>query len=177
VRSLIFLALFLPISVSAQSSSRGRNGAGARSPLTSGIGSPPQLIVAPDVPMLDSLPQAIRVGWTVYVSAMVPLDSAGRLVGGTDLGAQTRQALANLASVMRSAHGVAGDVIRLTVYVRDLTPDKVATVRQAVLAGLDRTAPPALTIVGVNALADPAMLVTLDATGQLRSEYPDRTRH
>ena len=77
---------------------------------------------------------------------------------------------------MRAARGVPGDVVRATVYVRDLTPEKVATIRQAVLDGLDRASPPALTIVGVSALAEPGIDVTIDAIGQLRSEFPDRSR-
>jgi 2-iminobutanoate/2-iminopropanoate deaminase len=107
---------------------------------------------------------------------MVPLDSAGHLVGSRDLAAQTHQVVRNLASVMRAAHGVPGDVVRATIYIRDLTADKVAVVRDAVLDGLDRAAPPALTVVGVSSFAEPGIEVMIDATGQLRSEFPDRNR-
>ena len=52
---------------------------------------PPQQVIAPEVPVLEGLPHAVKIGMTVYVSALAPLDSAGRLVGGSDLAAQTRQ--------------------------------------------------------------------------------------
>ena len=66
--------------------------------------------------------------------------------------------------------------MQATVYVRDLTPDKVAIVRRVVLDGLDRASPPALTVVGVSAFAEPGIEVMVDAIGQLRSEFPDRSR-
>ena len=107
---------------------------------------------------------------------MVPLDSAGHLVGAGDFASQARQAVRNLGSVMRAARGVPGDVVRATIYIRDLTADKVAAARDAVLDGLDRATPPALTVVGVNSFAEPGIEVMVDATGQLRSEFPDRSR-
>jgi enamine deaminase RidA (YjgF/YER057c/UK114 family) len=66
--------------------------------------------------------------------------------------------------------------VRATVYLRNLTPEKVAIVRDAILDELDRASPPALTVVGVSAFAEPGIEVTIDATAQLRSEFPDRTR-
>ena len=136
----------------------------------------PQQIIAPDVPVLEGLPHAVRIGYTVYVSAMVPLDSTGTLIGAGDLAVQTRQVLANPGAVMRAARGVPGDVVRATVYVRDLTPAKVAVIRREVLEGRDHAAPPALTVVGVSAFAEPGIEVMIEATGQLRSDYPDKSR-
>jgi 2-iminobutanoate/2-iminopropanoate deaminase len=133
-------------------------------------------VVAPSVPVLEGLPQAVRIGLTVYISGMVPVDSAGRLVGPGDLGIQTRQALANLLAVVRAARGVPGDVVKINIYVRDVSPAAVASVRSAVVEGLDPGSPPAITIVGVSALPEPAMRVMLDGVAQLRSEFPDRTR-
>ena len=133
-------------------------------------------IVAPSVPVLEGLPQAVRIGLTVYVAGMVPVDSAGRLVGQGDVAAQTRQAIANLVAVVRAARGVPGDVVKINIYVKDVSPEAVASVRAAVLEGLDKGAPPAITIIGVAALPEPAMRVMLDGVAQLRSEFPDRTR-
>ncbi len=173
MRNTLVLALLLPALASAQSGRGGRGGP----PMAGGMATgAPQQIIATDVPVLEGLPHAVKIGFTVYVSAMVPLDSTGTLIGAGNLTAQTRQVLANLGSVMRAAHGVPGDVVRATVYVRDLTPDKVATVRKEVLDALDRSAPPALTIVGVSAFAEPGIEVMVEATGQLRSEFPDKSR-
>ena len=69
-----------------------------------------------------------------------------------------------------------GDIIQMTAYVRDLTPEAAESVRATILEMGDATAPLALTIVGVDALAETAMRVMLVGTAQLRSEFPDRTR-
>ncbi|HEX3926541.1 MAG TPA: RidA family protein [Gemmatimonadales bacterium] len=174
MRYAILLFLAFPATALAQRNG-GRNGTPVPGLAGQG-GNAPEAIVAPNVPMLAGLPHAVKVGFTVYVSAMVPVDSAGNLVGAGDLAAQARQALANLSSVMTAAHGVPGDVVRLTIYIKDLSAADVATVRGIVLDGLDRAVPPALTVVGVAALAEPGMRVMLDATAQLRSVFPDRSR-
>lgn len=138
--------------------------------------STPERIVAPGVPSLEGIPQAVRVGFTVYVSGMVPVDSAGSIVGNGDLVAQTRQLLVNLDAVVKAARGVPGDVVKVTLYLKDATPETISTARATLLEGLDKLTPPALTVVGVAALPEPSMRVMLDATAVLRSEYPDRTR-
>ncbi|MES2304937.1 MAG: RidA family protein [Gemmatimonadota bacterium] len=140
------------------------------------VSSAPTRITAPGVPSLEGIPQAVRVGFTVYVSGMVPVDSAGNIIGSGDLAAQTRQLLVNLDAVVRAAHGVPGDVVKVTLYLKDATPETISTARAALLDGLDKLTPPALTVVGVAALPEPSMRVMLDATAVLRSEYPDRTR-
>jgi 2-iminobutanoate/2-iminopropanoate deaminase len=175
MRPALFLALMLPALAHAQSN---RGGGRGTPPMAGGMTptGAPQQIIAPSVPVLEGLPHAVKVGFTVYVSAMVPLDSTGKLIGAGSLAVQTRQVLANLGSVMIAARGVPGDVVRATVYIRDLTPEKVATVRKEVLDALDRAAPPALTIVGVSAFAEPGIEVMIEATGQLRSEFPDKSR-
>ncbi|MDX2262000.1 MAG: RidA family protein [Gemmatimonadales bacterium] len=135
----------------------------------------PQRINAPDVPVLTGVPHAVRIGLTVFVSGMVPVDAAGRVVGET-VESQVRQAMTNFLAVITAARGVPGDIIQMTAYVRDLTPEAAESVRATILEMGDATAPLALTIVGVDALAEPAMRVMLVGTAQLRSEFPDRTR-
>lgn len=93
-------------------------------------------VVAPNVPVLEGLPQAVRIGLTVYISGMVPVDSAGRLVGPGDLAAQTRQALVNLVAVVRAARGVPGDIVKVNIYVKDVSPAADIVVAE-VVAGDD----------------------------------------
>lgn len=136
----------------------------------------PERITSPSVPVLEGIPHAVRVGLVVYVSGMVPVDSAGQIIGAGDLIAQTRQVVANLRAVMRTARGVPGDVVKVTVYLKDATPGAVDTVRATMLENLDQLTLPAVTIVGVTSLPEPAMRVMIDATAHLRSEFPDRAR-
>ncbi len=135
----------------------------------------PQRITAPDVPELNGMPHAVRAGLSVQISGMVPVNAQGQLVG-TTLDAQVGQAMRNFLSVVSAARGVSGDVVRITAYVRDLTPEAVETIRAAVLAATDPNAPPTLTVVGVAALPESGMLVMLEGSAILRSEFPDRTR-
>lgn len=135
----------------------------------------PQRITAPEVPTLTGVPHAVRLGLTVFVSAQVPVDATGRVVGET-LGDQTRAAMTNFLAVITAARGVPGDIVQMTAYVRDLTPEGAESVRAAILELGDASAPLALTIVGVSALPEPGMRVMLAGTAQLRSEFPDRTR-
>ncbi len=135
----------------------------------------PQRITAPDVPTLGTMPHAVRSGLSVVISGMVPVNAQGQLVG-TTLPDQTRQALRNFLAVVAAARGLPGDVVRVTAYVRDLSPEAVETIRAQLVEATDRTAPPILTVVGVAQLPEPGMLVMLEGTAQLRSEYPDRDR-
>lgn len=170
---LLSLSLVLTASVACGPSTAQMPPAAARGITPSAT---PEAVIAPTVPVLVGVPQAVRVGLTVYLSGMVPVDSAGRLIGAGDLTAQTRQALVNLVAVVRAAGGVPGDIVKLTAYVKGLDPASIAAVRAAVLDGLDRGSPPALTVVGVTELPEPTMRVMLDGVAQLRSEFPDRTR-
>lgn len=135
----------------------------------------PERVRAPQVPALEGVPQAVKVGLTVYLSGMVPVDSVGRVVG-TSVAAQATRAAENLAAVVAAARGVPGDVVHVTIYLRDLTPADVSAARRAVLAALDPDTPPAITVVGVSQLPEPSMQVMLDGVAQLRSEFPDRDR-
>src|SRR5262245_49847890 len=62
---------------------------------------------------LDGFTHAVKVGFTIYVSGEVALDSAGQLVGAGDLRAQARQAFANLAFVLKIAGATPADVVKI----------------------------------------------------------------
>ena len=65
--------------------------------------------------------QAIKVGSTVYMSGQVPLNpETGVLVTG-NLDAELRQIFRNLTAVANAAGGSLSDVVRLGVYLTDLS--------------------------------------------------------
>jgi reactive intermediate/imine deaminase len=65
--------------------------------------------------------QAVRSGQTVYLSGQIPLDPAtGELVGG-DISAQTRRVFDNLKAVCEAAGGSLDGVVRVGIYVMDLS--------------------------------------------------------
>ncbi|MEP6474650.1 MAG: RidA family protein [Gemmatimonadota bacterium] len=138
--------------------------------------SPPIPIVPGKVARIEGFSTAMKVGSTVYISGQVALDSLGGLVGGTDLSAQAVQALANLATVVRSAQGVPADVVKLTFYVVHWTPSDLKILQDASAAWFPATSAPAVTIVGVTTLPREDLLVAVDGVAMLRGELPDRTR-
>lgn len=110
--------------------------------------------------------QVVRVGRTLYIASQLPLDSAGNLVGGDDLGVQAKQALANLSAVLRGAHADVGQVVSLTIYVVNYRPSDLATIRDAA-AGLSPSwSASVVTVLGVQALAREGARIAVAATAQ-----------
>lgn len=64
--------------------------------------------------------QAIRAGGFIYASGQIPLDpESGAVVpGGID--AQARRALMNLQAVLAAAGAQLGDVVKTTIFIRDM---------------------------------------------------------
>jgi enamine deaminase RidA (YjgF/YER057c/UK114 family) len=101
---------------------------------------------------------------TLYVSGQTAWDSQKRLVGGSDLEKQARQAFANLRAVVEAAGATLADVVSLRVYVVDYRPDKAASVASAFKDAFAGELKPACTWVGVAALADAGFLIEVEAT-------------
>jgi 2-iminobutanoate/2-iminopropanoate deaminase len=107
---------------------------------------------------------AVRAGDLLFVSGFVPVDREGRLVGGDDVVAQTRQVFANLAAVLAAAGATFADVVKVTVYLTDIEDRaRINPVRQEVF----RDTRPASTLVEVSALATPGARVEIDAVALL----------
>ncbi len=107
---------------------------------------------------------AVRAGDLLFVSGFVPVDGDGRLVGGDDVVAQTRQVFANLAAVLAAAGATFADVVKVTVYLTDIEDRaRINPVRQDIF----RDTRPASTLVEVSALATPGAKVEIDAVALL----------
>ncbi len=81
-----------------------------------------QIIQTADAPKaIGTYSQAVRAGDTVYVSGQIPLDPAtGQLVSG-DIDAEIRRVFDNLKAIAQAAGGSLADVVKLTVFLTDLT--------------------------------------------------------
>ncbi|MFF0258893.1 RidA family protein [Streptomyces microflavus] len=106
----------------------------------------------------------------VFIAGQVAWDAGGTTVGAGDLAAQVEQCYLNIATALAGAGGSFDDVAKLTVYVVDWTPDKMAqflegAARAAAKLGL--TPVPPGTLVGVAALDVPEHLVEIEATAVL----------
>ncbi len=63
---------------------------------------------------------AVRSGDLLFVSGVVAVDRDGRLVGGHDVVAQTRQVFENMRAVLSAAGCGFGDVVKVTVFLTDV---------------------------------------------------------
>ena len=105
--------------------------------------------------------RAVRVGDWVHVSGTTATGSDGQIVGYGDAGAQTRQALANIAQALERAGASLADVIRTRMFVTNIARDWEVVGRAH--GEVFRTIRPVTSMVEVNALIDPNMLVEIEA--------------
>ena len=93
--------------------------------------------------------QAVRAGDTVYISGQIPLDPAtGVLVSG-DIEAEIRRVFDNLRAIAEAAGGSLANVVKLSVFLTDMTHfPKV----NEIMAAYFSTPYPARAAVGVAAL-------------------------
>ena len=107
---------------------------------------------------------------TAYLSGQVARDADGEPVGAGDLAAQVEQAVRNVNTAVTAVGGTFADIAKLTVYVVDLQPEKLdafgeGVMRAAIDLGIDPTK--AVTLLGVAALAEPDLLVEIEAVAVL----------
>ena len=65
--------------------------------------------------------QAIRAGQTVYLSGQIPLDPATMKVVDGPIDRQIERLFENLKAVTEAAGGSLADIVKLTVYLTDLS--------------------------------------------------------
>ncbi|MFC8667980.1 RidA family protein [Streptomyces sp. NPDC057199] len=103
----------------------------------------------------------------VFLAGQVAWDADGVTVGEGDFAAQVEQCYLNVGTALAEVGSSFDDVVKLTVYLVDWTPDKMplfaeGVTRAAAKLGVTPAAP--LTGVGVAALAAPDLLVEVEAT-------------
>jgi reactive intermediate/imine deaminase len=108
---------------------------------------------------------AVRAGNLLYISGIVAVDEAGRLVGGEDVVAQARQVFSNIGSILDAAGCGFADIVKVTVYLTDIDDRPLVNpVRQEVFG----SARPASTLIEVTRLAVPGAKIEVDAVALLR---------
>jgi reactive intermediate/imine deaminase len=119
-------------------------------------------IFVPDLPEPAShYVHVVRVGQLVFVSGCSALDAEGKVVGGGDVVAQTRQVFENLRKSLEAAGAGFADVCKVTIFLRrGGDRDRINGVRQEYF-GPTR---PASTLVEVAGFSRPDLLVEIEAT-------------
>jgi enamine deaminase RidA (YjgF/YER057c/UK114 family) len=107
---------------------------------------------------------SVTGGRTLYVAGQVAYDAKGEIVGKGDLRAQARQVFENLRLALAGGGATFKDVVKFNTYVVNFKAEDLAALREVRGEVLkDLTAPPASTLVGVQALANPDFLIEIEA--------------
>ncbi|MEM8844416.1 MAG: RidA family protein [Pseudomonadota bacterium] len=107
--------------------------------------------------------QAVKVGTTVYMSGQIPLDPQTMEIVSDDIEAQIKRVFENLSAVAEAAGGSLENVVKLNIFLTDLTHfPKV----NEIMATFFKEPYPARAAVGVAALPKAAQ-VEMDAVLEL----------
>lgn len=93
--------------------------------------------------------QAVRTGNLLFVSGQIPLDPVSGDVVGSNVQEQTRQVLSNLEKVLQAAGASLANVVKTTVFIRDMSEFPLVN---EVYAAFFKADPPARACVEVSAL-------------------------
>ncbi|HXV70398.1 MAG TPA: RidA family protein [Acidimicrobiia bacterium] len=109
--------------------------------------------------------QVVKVtdGTTIYLAGQVAWDRDRNIVGENDFEAQTRQVFHNVAEALAAVGAGFGDLVKIGIYVVDHDMEKMAIVRRVRDEIMDGITPPASTLLGVEALAVPGLMIEIDA--------------
>ena len=71
-------------------------------------------------PAVAPFSQGVRVGQLVFTAGQASIDSEANVVGVGDIAAQTEQTLRNLSVVLERCGASIGDVVKMTIWIRDM---------------------------------------------------------
>ncbi len=104
--------------------------------------------------------RAVAVGDTCWVAGTTDAGPDGRSSHPGDIGAQTAATLAIIETALREAGFAMTDVVRVRMFLTDMTRSaEVLAVQGAAFASIR----PAATLVEVSALIDPSLLIEVEA--------------
>jgi reactive intermediate/imine deaminase len=109
---------------------------------------------------------AVRFGDLLFVSGAAPFDAEGKVVGAGDVVEQTRQVLRNLRATLETVGAGLPDVLKVTVFLKNIDDRTLINPVRQEFFGAAR---PASTLIEVSALADPGMLVEIEAVAGIPS--------
>ena len=104
-----------------------------------------------------------RGGKLVFVSGQVAWDDKGKPLFPGDLEARTRKTYENLKIALAAANATFDDVLKFTVYVKNLDTAKWKVVSKVRAEFLSQERPPASTMIGVTGLVYDELLIEIEA--------------
>lgn len=108
------------------------------------------IISTPHAPKaVGTYSQAVKVGKTVYVSGQIALDPKSGEMVQSSMDAQIRRVFDNLKAIAEAAGGSLGDIVKLNVFLTDLSN---FTLLNTIMAEYIKEPFPARAAIGVAAL-------------------------
>ncbi len=100
----------------------------------------------------------------IFLAGQLARDADGNLIGAGDMAEQTRQCIRNMRTVLEAAGGTLDDIVSIVVYTTDMREFKNIVAARTEFF-FDKL--PTSTIVEVNHLADPGLMIEFQAIAAL----------
>ena len=104
-----------------------------------------------------------RGGTVVFISGQVAVDADGRVVGKGNMEAQAVQVFENLKLALQGVGATFQDVLKLTIFIRNLTPEARKAVMNVRSRYINQARPPAATMIGVDRLVEDDLMLEIEA--------------
>ncbi|MBI4673099.1 MAG: RidA family protein [Chloroflexi bacterium] len=108
---------------------------------------------------------AAHGGKLVLISGQIGVDPQGKLQEG--LRAQTVQVFENLKTALAAVGATFDDLLKVTYFIANYKPEDRATLVEIRAQYFNAQQPPASTLVGVQALAFPGLLIEIEAVAMI----------
>jgi enamine deaminase RidA (YjgF/YER057c/UK114 family) len=103
----------------------------------------------------------------VCISGQVSWDAGGNVVGKGDMRAQSEQVFNNVSAALKAAGAGWDDVVKMNGYMVGMHAERVNAYREVRSRFLKEGALPASTLVGVERLVDPELLLEVEVLAAL----------
>lgn len=100
---------------------------------------------------------------TIYLAGQVGVDNQKNLVGKGEFRDQLEQAFKNLCSALESVDAAMADIVKMNIYVVNYRPEDAEVLGEVMGKYFSSGQLPALSLIGVQALAEERFLVEVDA--------------
>lgn len=102
-------------------------------------------------------------GSLAFISGQVSVDGQGKVVGAGDIRAQAVQVFENLKTALDGVGASFEDVVKFTIYIVGLNPERRKAVMEVRGRYISHQNPPAATMIGVQNLVEPELLLEIEA--------------
>jgi len=139
--------------------------------LAKGVFAQNKSVINPkELPPVSNYSQVLIIneGKTAFISGQVSVNAKGEIVGKGDLKAQTKQVFENIKTVSAASGADFNNLVKLTFYVKSKQEGALGIIREVRNEYIPANRPPASTLLFVEGLYDPAILIEIEAIAVLK---------